>query len=165
LNDIRKDGCRYTPRDWVDVLYFGDTNWWDWHKENLKYFSGLKVHSITSLKDKFGTKRLIRGKPKGIETRPGYISWNKCTGSSAINLAIHFGVSRIILLGYDMRNIDGSNNWHHNHRKREDDPYPEYLTCYPSIAKDAEEIGVEILNATPGSAINVFPVVKLEDVL
>ena len=165
MNDERMEGCQYKPRDWVDVVWFGDHAWWDWHKLSLKTFCGLKAHPLQFLGHKFGTKRLARGKPRGIETRSGYVSWNFCSGSSAINLAVHFGVDRIVLLGFDMKKNDGSNNWHHNHKKREDDPYPKYLACYPAIAVDAEKIGVEILNATPGSAIKQFPFINLEDML
>ena len=57
-----------------------------------------------------------RGKPAGIETRAGFVSWNSNTGVSAISLAYHLGVRTIVLLGFDMKNdADGNSNYHDDH--------------------------------------------------
>lgn len=120
---------------------------------------------------------MLRGKPEGIENGNGTISWNRCSGTSAINLAYHFGAKRIVLVGYDMKRIEAEDNWHdehkkmhpNTHKKRTDEKaermYKRYMSCMPAVAKDAEKLGVEIINATPGSAIEQFPMVKLEEVI
>lgn len=119
---------------------------------------------------------MLRGKPEGIETKPGHISWNRCSGISAINVAWHLGAARAVLVGFDMRRVDKDDNWHDEHKKmnpnsykkRDDDKagqiYNRFMKCLPAVAKDAEGLGFEILNATPGSAIKQFKFVNLEDV-
>jgi hypothetical protein len=36
---------------------------------------------------------------------------------------------------------------------------------FPAVKKEADKLGLEILNATPDSAIKSFKIVKLEDVV
>jgi hypothetical protein len=46
----------------VDVCWFGDLKWWQWHKNDLKRFSGIVAHcndksSITIKMDRGVSKR------------------------------------------------------------------------------------------------------------
>ena len=157
---------KYVPRDFVDIVWFGDPNWYEWHEEWLKDFIGLKIHcSGNRWNRRSELKRLLRTKPIGIETRPGFVAWNKSSGASAINLAYHLGVKRIILLGYDMRMVDGQKNWHQDHKEKKHNPFKRFLAPFSEIAKDLKKLGVECVNATPESAIKQFPIIKLEEVL
>jgi hypothetical protein len=124
-----------------------------------------------------GIKAVLRGKPEGIEKKPYAVAWNRCSGTSAINLAYHFGAARIVLLGFDMRRIEREDNWHDEHkrmhpnttRKRTDDRaqrmYARYMACMGAVARDAKDMGLEIINATPGSAITDFEFARLEDIV
>ena len=132
-------------------------------------FPGLKVTCCDDNKEKPGVKTIKRrNTPWGIQRHPHLLAWNLSSGGAAINLAVHFGVKRIILLGYDMRKIDGRCNWHQDHEDVEHprkDPYERFMRPFPSIAKDLIGIGVECLNATKDSALQVFKKARLEDVL
>jgi hypothetical protein len=124
-----------------------------------------------------GIKGFNRGKPSGIEKRPGTIAWNGNTGASAINVAYHLGVKRVVLLGFEMTSLNGDCNWHTEHLKMNPNSekkklanggsncYGRYLKKFPDIVKDAKRLGLEILNATPGSVLLDFPMVELKDVL
>ena len=130
-----------------------------------------------------GVRVIGRSTERGISTNPGEVRWNLNTGAAAINLSVHFGVRRIVLLGFDMRpteiEIEGEkvlmNNWHQDYphsvakagRKQRDihNPYPNMLERFAVIAQDLKRLGVECLNATEGSAIEAFPRLKLEDLL
>jgi len=46
-----------------------------------------------------------------------------------------------------------------------DDPYEMFLKPWPYIARDADEIGVKIINATPNSGLKSFPIVDPEEVI
>ena len=81
-----------------------------------------------------------------------------------MNLAFHTGVIRIVLLGYDMCQVDGKSNWHGDH-PNSNNPYRIFLKAFDAIKKDADELGIVILNATPGSALTLFPIVDLEDII
>ncbi len=158
----------YQLGEWVDVCWWGDCPWWRQHAERLKKFPGLKIHCCNRHAIRPDTKRLLRGRPLGIDLRPEYVAWNNSSGASAVNLAVHFGAKRIVLLGFDMKKgPNGENNWHTEHKNYEPDwnPYDRFLKVWPHIRKDAKKIGVEILNATPDSALTLFPMVKLEDIV
>ncbi len=189
----------YTIAPWVDVLFFNDEPWWKRHRTKLLDFGGLKVTTCEALRDKPGIKVVERkNSPPGIaHHHPTWIRWNMSSGGAAINLAYHFGVSRIILLGFDMRRVwlcqkcghehdmgtmhsvlaapcpkcgaesDRRHNWHMNHevRKVGFNPYIEFLKPFPRIASDLRHLGVECINATPGSALQVFPICHPDEVL
>jgi len=158
---------KYIPRDWVDICYFGDGRWWKWHKDNLKKFQGIICSSDGNMQVVDTVRWVKRGDHSiGIETKNGYIAWNRCSGLSAINLAYHLGAKRVILLGFDMKAVDGKNNWHDDHPvHRSRNNYLKYLSIIPDIKRDADKLGLEILNATKDSAIIDFEKVNIEDVL
>ena len=169
---------------WVDVCWWGDMKWLMWHRsELLTKYHGLvascNTNSNVLSKNSNWIKFLRRGKPMGIETRPGFVSWNRNSGCSAINLAYHFGSTRIVLVGFDMSSSpSGVTHWHGGHKKEpvrhgkgkmrkivKKPPYERFRQTTSFIARDAEKLGVEILNASPVSTIEVFPKVKLKDTL
>jgi len=175
LSDKRVVACN---NSWeltdCEILYFGDVKWWYPHWGNRgKAVKNHKGLILTSANETIGlgprVKHLKRGKPFGIEENPEAISWNHNTGLSAINIAYHFGARRIVLLGFDMRMIDGEKNYHKDH-KEETFKKSEYFGRFkvhmrgcPSIKKDAERLGVKIYNATPESAIKDFPIITPEE--
>ena len=159
----------YKLGDWIDVMFFGDCRWLDEHRNALLNFAGLKVTTCERHTSKPGIKVVRRrNTPFGIFTDPGILAWNLSSGASAINLAVHFGVKRIVLLGFDMRKNGDQWNWHNDYaprRRSGEGPYPRFLGPFPHIARDLKQQDVECLDASPGSALDVFPQVKLEDLL
>ena len=158
----------YTPRDWVDACWFGDGRWYDLHKHNLLSFKGIIAHCV----DRINVHGLVcyrRGKPQGIVTSSDAVSWNRSSGTSAINFAFHLGVKTVVLLGFDMKRINDRPNWHQDHpgshRKNVEDPYERFLRCFSHVASDAQTLGLEIINCTPDSAITQFPIMPLEEYL
>lgn len=79
------------------------------------------------------------------------------SGYQAINLAYIFGATRILLLGYDCRVIDGKRHYFGNHpgALNKNSSYELFAKSYRSI--DTKLCGLEIVNCTPGSMIDVFP--------
>ena len=156
----------YLLGSWVDICWFGDCRWWNWHKEKVREFPGLVATCCVSLVDKYQRLKVVqRGKPRGIEKRANQVSWNSNSGASVINFAYHLGAKRLVLLGYDMRRVDDNTNWHSDHPCPDKNPYARFLKRFPLIAKDAKALKLEIVNASPGSALDVFPIVRLEEVL
>jgi acetyltransferase-like isoleucine patch superfamily enzyme len=149
--------------DWVDVCWFGDIKWWTWHRTKLRDYKGLILTCNKKMRKWKRMKTLARGKPQGIDSRPSHVSWNRNSGASAINLAYHFGADRVVLVGFDMRKIDGKKNWHDDHKEKPHNPFTRHLKPFAQIARDAMELGLEIINVTPGSAIKQFPIMKLTD--
>lgn len=155
----------YLLGDWVDIGWFGDKKWLTWHKQSWRWWPGIHAscnHHHEVITNETWIKFMARGKPSGIDTKPGYASWNRCSGSSAINVAYHLGATRIILIGFDMRDVNNKKNWHKDHKDNGKAPYKKFLSCYGDISKDAERLGIEIINATKDSAIKVLPYAPLE---
>ncbi len=164
----------YKLGNW-DVMFYGDCRWYQRHKEALTKFTGLKVHSCNANEGCGDVKKIrkIGGNTYGINRRTDRLQWNASSGACAINLAVHFGVKRIILLGFDMQKVDGETNFHRDHAHhrgsekdyRKFNPYPRHLVPFESIARDLKAYGVECLNATPNSALKAFPIVSPSEVL
>lgn len=156
----------YRLGSWIDVMFYGDCRWLDWHKDALLDFPGLKVTCCESHLGKPGIKVLRRVNSPGLALARDRLCWNLSSGACAINLAVHFGVSKIILLGYDMRQVEGRNNWHKDHQiVPKVDAYARFLRPFPEIARSLERMGIECVNATPGSALDCFRVVLPEEVM
>ena len=104
----------------------------------------------------------------GLEQCSDGVRTGRNSGYQCINLAFHLGVSRIVLLGYDMRcDNSGRSHWFGDH------PHPTKSTVYQQVmvkhfetlVKPLKARGVEVINCTPGSAIECFPKVPLADLL
>lgn len=163
----------YKLGDWVDVLFFGDDGYWSNNKNQILQFPGLRCSCAKNI-DRVYQKRVKviqrdPNKPTGISNRDSLIAWNKNSGAAAINLAVHFGVKQIILLGFDMKLDEGNNqHWHKfyaGNPKTVAGTFKMHKKGFPVIAADALRMGVEILNANPNSNIEEFKKVSIKDIL
>lgn len=160
---------------WVDICWFGDGKWFDWNYKELAEYPGLKVTcnpNFLTEKKYFGHGILVvgRGKSNGIETKKGYIAWNRSSGASAINFAYHLGSRRAVLLGFDMHSNGKNHNWHKEHKgpslnNPDFNPYSRFLKPFTQIKEEANALGMEILNATVESALTAFPMVNIKDAI
>jgi hypothetical protein len=173
IHDQHVLGCNqaFELGPWVDAVWFGDCRWYDWNKTALHQFGGLKVTCCPKLAQNpvIGIKAVQRSrKSTGIDPNRDKISWNRHTGGSALNLAVHFGARRILLLGYDMKlGKDGSHWWHTKHKSQpRDNIYKtRFLPAYTTMATDLERLRVEVINAGPDSDMEVFPRMTLAEAL
>ncbi len=165
----------YFLGDWISILYFGDLPFFRENKYQLYNFLNLKVTSAGNLPvensyEHKNIKKLKRDLRYGLSEYGDTIRWNGNAGGGAINLAAHLGVKRILLLGFDMKaNEKGQTHWHvglPNYLKpTEPLAFFKFLKSFPAIASDAKRRHIEILNVSEDSALDVFPKVKLKDVL
>lgn len=169
----------YLIGDWIDMLFFGDKKWYFTNREKVAKFKGLKVTCQSHFnKPKYVEERIKflakdNHKPTGISSNPHKVSWNVNSGAAAISVAVNMGATRIILVGFDMQlGDDGKQHWHAEYktfsRKHPDGkklPFHRHLLGFPVIAKDARELGVEIINACPNSAIKEFRKTTVKELL
>lgn len=95
----------------------------------------------------------------------GEIGWGGNSGFGAVNLAVQFGVSRIILVGFDCR-IDKGRHWHADHPISLNNPTVKTVARWRRVLDDAaptfRALDIEVLNASPVSALAAYPKVTLE---
>lgn len=174
--------------DWVDVAYWGDSDTYTDYKAYFDAFSGLKVSSAGKFSDnRFKSiKFLHRNMTKGITKTRSQISWSsKNSGASAINLAYHLGATRIYLLGFDMYHSPGGRMHFHtgypdksktpttkqlkqgkrHPRRKPMQSFNRHLKGWGLVAKDAERLGVEIINVNLKSGINAFTKMSISEVM
>jgi hypothetical protein len=168
----------YLIGDWIDMVFFGDHSWFVKHEVNLSKFKGLKVSCYPTHEKYPWVKNIDRdtSHPKGISNNPATVSWNCNSGSAAISVAANAGAKRIFLLGFDMKmNGNNTTHWHDLYGRgmvveksrlvKMQNTFNRHLTGFPEIAKDAKRRGIEIINVSPDSVIDVFPKVALKDLL
>lgn len=81
-------------------------------------------------------------------------------GTSAINLAYHFGASTIVMVGYDMC---GGHFCKHPLQHPPMDHFRRHMGPLHDLNIDAKSKGVRIVNVSPISAVTAFERGKLED--
>jgi hypothetical protein len=162
----------YQMGSWIDVMFFGDDSTWHEQKVELLKWKGLRVHCCTDFRIQIHPrlKYLERDNKKyvGISNDPGKVVWNQSSGGAAINFAVHTGVKRIILLGFDMKLDEKQNQHWHKYYSHElnvvDNTFKKHLGAFPAIAKGLREAGIECINTNPDSAITEFPRMNFKDI-
>lgn len=81
------------------------------------------------------------------------------SGTSAINLAYHFGAKEIVLLGYDMT---GGHFCKHPLQNPPADHFRRHMTTLADLNADAIRKGIRIVNCSPISAVAAFEKQSLE---
>lgn len=174
----------------AEILHFADKGWWMQYGEAVK--AGFKGRFITTchraLHETAGIHVIDNtGQTEGhdrLETRASKLA-GRHGGQQAINLAYHLGPVRLVLMGFDMRpnpapieGVTDDCHFHAGHRRAtavEDytwhtpvpggSPLPGFIQVMRPVAEALRRRGIEVLNATPGSALDCFPVVDPGDVL
>lgn len=157
---------------WADALY-GCAVWWKYNIDKVrKGFAGQLWTEGEAPAKQYGLNRIESRNGVGLSNDPGFVfrgGGNKGAGNSgyqAINLAYHWGVKRIVLLGFDMhKSEDGRKNHHRPHPLSIDSPYQHWVPNFTPLAADLRAAGIEVLNATPGSSLRCFSMIELAEVL
>ncbi len=163
------DAYRLMP--WADLLYACDAKWWEVH-QGCPGFAGEKWSSHSEGSDdkldaaaRWGLTLVCGAHEDGFSLDPGLIHYGSVSGFQAINLALLMGAKRILLVGYDMR-VNGRRHFFGNHP----DPLTNAMrfeALVPQFARAAHHLPpeIKILNCTPGSALDCFPMSDLEAAL
>jgi len=169
------DSWRLAP--WLDCLYFTDESWFVdqmqrdlWSLDRTINFGQL-MYTKTSVNGGYSpvfkehpqVRQLKFTGQEGLEKSPEGLRHGSSSCYAAMNLAYHFGVKRIVLLGMDMRVVDGRTHWH-------DSPRPDgyasvislsHLPSFATLVEPLKEAGVEVLNATKDSALTCWSEISL----
>ncbi len=162
------DAYRLAP--WADLLYFCDHRWWNWHRGAAAYesFAGLRVTLDARVAVEAPDVKYVHNAGReGLSVEPGHLMTGRNGGYQAINLAVQLGAKRILLLGYDMRAVDGRTHWFGDHPTETRPSVYEgaMLPMFETLVAPLATSGVEVVNCTPGSALATFPTSDLTDAL
>jgi len=155
----------YLLAPWADVLYACDAKWWTWH-HGVPSFGGPKYSIESSDPVTFTEVQVLKNTGiTGLELDPTGLRTGINSGYQAINLAVHLGAERILLLGYDM-SCDGTrSHWFGEHPDAQPSPYPQMREAFESLVEALQAIGVTVINCSRRTALTTFPCVPLEQEL
>ena len=150
-----------------DVVLYGDFLWMQYHPEITEYV-GIVCSCSPNKPDQEWVKWVRRHLRKGLSSKPFEVAWNHNTGAAAINFALHFGVSRILLIGYDMKvGPHGQTNWYKKRKNPESAPHFSHFDGFAAVARELPKLfpDVKVINCTPDSALEHWPSVSLRKAL
>lgn len=164
-------GCNdaYQIMPFLDVLYACDASWWNIHYKELvdyptKY--GMWTQEPHLSKGRFPKLHRIAGRNgQGLSTDQNQIHFGNNSGYQLINLALLFGIKHFILCGYNMAVVGGKRHFFGDHPQglNRSGSYTGFVRNYDSIKPELYQI--DIINATPNSALRAFPQMSLDDAL
>lgn len=156
------DAFRLRPN--AEVLYGCDSKWWRWHN-GVPGYAGIKIG---------GGFNAIRGgmhsgwdRVSGLYPDINMVAINRdaifeddrnilCgnnSGYQAINLAVHLGARRIVLLGYDMK---GDSHWFGDHPDNVPPMVSSFKPHFAALAMRLKGMGITVFNCSPDSALDCF---------
>lgn len=150
-----------------NCLIFGDKKFWDWNNKELVALT-IPVICVNSSIHHNRIHTVCRlGMGWVCDREKCQLAWNLNSGAAAINLAYLFGAKKILLLGYDMRTVEGKNNFHDFHKRGSDfkPKFEEFLRRFRYVAEGVKQAGIEVINCTPGSSLPYFPIMSLKEAL
>ena len=157
----------YQLAPWADLLYACDARWWKWNNKAVRGFQGMKYSLERRAAQYSPDVRVLRvGKREGLSLDPSVLNTGKNSGYQAMNLAVHAGAKRIVLLGYDMqKGTKGEMHWHPEHPMKTPHLYVEFRRRFETLVEPLKAQGVDVVNCTRRTALECFPQMRLDKVL
>lgn len=154
------DAWKLAP--WADVLYCSDQHWWSLYRY-VPEFRGIRIAiqptghpSVLTLKSTGKT---------GIEWQRNALRTGQNSGAAAINLAVHLGATRIVLLGYDM----GGDHFFGKHpkglRNASADDFQRFRRMTETMAAPLQARGIQVVNSSRQTALSCFERISLREAL
>ncbi len=153
----------YELAPWADFFIFSDFRWWDKHRRALadrldRVVAVANNHIVVPRE----AKKLLKSSPKKVKgdwgpielsTEPTGVAMRWTTMSAALNLALHLGSARAIVLGLDNSADNGAS--HHDPH-----PWPTKPEHYDFQRDELTELAPQIA-AAGVDVVNVSPVTRL----
>lgn len=168
-----KEAARLAP--WADAFYCGDGPWMVKHRDEVRAFLG-PVHAVAQEPERHRLEPVLAFRPdlkiyrndgkEGLCEDPTGLRTGCNSGYQAINLAFHMLARRIVLLGYDLTaGANGRMHWFHRDFEHKPNVYQTWAHYFRTLVAPLARHGVVVLNASPGSALDAFPRVTLQEAL
>jgi hypothetical protein len=182
------DAVRLAP--WADVVYSSDKLWLMRNCKTLQAHPGIKVKVHAGMEKP--TARPVDGKhcpgcrlrlpangicwcdgmvtlrnagPRGLSLNPTAIVTGDNSGTAAINVAVHLGPTRILLLGYDMGTHHGRRHFFDTEPQSCSSPFDKFRKLTATMVEPLKAAGIEVINCSRRTALECFPVMPLREAL
>lgn len=145
---------------------FSDMRWWCQHiRIGALQFKGTIIATSQSASGAPNLVQMRRSTLRGLSEDRETLMVKNTTLTAAINLAYHFAVAKIVLLGIDQKKADDGRTHHHPPHPWTlmPDAYRRQQSDLPPIAEGLRAKGIACVNASPGSALALWPIVELRD--
>lgn len=150
------------------VIFGSDLSWWfrRWREwPALRQHRGIKV-ALYAQKLKTGVtdlKYLECASAEQFVFKEGAVASGANSGHQALNLCVNLGARKIILMGYDMRIVDGVAHFHSNHAQVGKDVYSIYKGAMERAAPALAAKGIQVVNCSKHTALTCFPKVTFDE--
>lgn len=154
---------------WANVLYAADGAWWS-HHCGVPDFKGKRWSVLDPIEAYRPAKLqlavdhdislLLPAQVDEFSHDRTVLTLGRNSGLQAINLAMHFGAARIVLVGFNMKGT----HYFGSHPLPLRNSDPESFIKHFDMAAGTQG-SVDIYNATPDSALKCFPQVDLGQVI
>lgn len=157
---------------WAEVVYGCDDPWW-LDRKGLPNYKGLKLshgYQITSNPvNKVHKVEIVISRDDILVDKPLQISNGGNSGHQAINLAVQFGATDIILVGYDLHERGGVHWYGRNKWNQASNPmqsnYQRWNKGFDTAAKSLKALDVTVMNASMESELRAFPKKPLQQIM
>lgn len=153
------EDCPFAP-----MLWWSDCRFWNWHHEallahrapykatcNVGYHSGHHLHPSVH-------RYTVTGN-YGFDDRPNCVRDGNNSAHASMHTSIHLGASMLLLLGLDMRHVDGQAHYHSGHPVRHDEAcLKDYqLPYFKGLVAPLAARNIPVLNGSIDSALDLWP--------
>jgi len=155
----------YKKIDFMDEHYACDAKWWKVHGDKI---NEMYPHLSKWCHDREGAEygaKIVKGKNgEGFSQDNSYINTGCNSGYQVLNLGYHWGITKSLLVGYNMKPINGQTHFFQGREPtlRTQSPYNKFIKNFNTIQP---EIAKTIINCTPNSALNTFYKQPLEEAI
>jgi len=164
----------------ASLLYGCNAKWWHHYWPSVRSLPCEKWTTNKEAAQTYGLNWIAETNKPGLSTDPSVIHHGHGSGYSLVSMAHRAGADRIVLLGYDLKyasDYDGKQQQVGSTPRHFFHEYPELMQHWPSVSvkggvhvelvelyRSIKEQGlIEIINCTPGSALNdCYPFVDIE---
>lgn len=165
IDVVNSQGQRFAAlAPWADMLYAADVKWWEEHEQQALAFAGEKV-TIRHLLPYPEVLSLEQSNLPPFDPRPTHVVSGGNSGYQAVHIAAQRGAVRILLCGFDMRDVNRRRHWFGEYSGRLNTAanYARWITNFENLSRALLLRGVRVLNCTPRSALRGIPFADLED--
>lgn len=156
---------------WADVLYGCDAAWWRM-RCGVAGFNGMKISQDQDACAMYKEIRKVNVDKHSNDLMIGTIGNLGAGGNSgfqSLNLAVQFGVYKILLIGFDMR-VDLGEHWHPRHQMPLSNPHPNdnlprWRKAIDGAAETLKILGIKVINCSSISMLQAYPKMTVEEAL